>query len=169
MQSESLLDFFLHEVTKYCLFQMFAGRWEKTEQYGKLTMTLARAEEGIRAGNSEDWFFRYVNDHFSWKVMLSPNNISDQLRLLGFRPADIYEDAFPDVGSPEDRKRIVSGLFDRRNAIAHQDDRSHETAGRNPIDAQYVERCASYVHRLGEAISRAVRERELGLDDGDSC
>lgn len=27
--AEGLLDFYFHELSKYCLFQMFAGNWEK--------------------------------------------------------------------------------------------------------------------------------------------
>ena len=31
--AEGLLDFYVHEMSKFCLFRMFTGQWEKSEKY----------------------------------------------------------------------------------------------------------------------------------------
>lgn len=160
VQSESLLDFYMHEVTKYCLLQMFMGNWEKSKKYGSLKMLLDCVEEGIGSADLNEWFFGYVNDSFSRVVMLSTENIKDQLNLLGLSAADVIADAFPDLENGHARNQLIKDMFDRRNAIAHQDDRSHETAERNPIDADQVRRYAQRVRALADAVSNAVRTKE---------
>ena len=55
--AESLLDFFLHEMSKYCLFRMFTGEWEKSEKYKNLEVKMSKVEEGLAAKESDEWFF----------------------------------------------------------------------------------------------------------------
>lgn len=31
--AEGLMDFYIHEMSKYCLFKMFTGNWDKSEKY----------------------------------------------------------------------------------------------------------------------------------------
>lgn len=34
--SEGIMDFYTHELSKYCLHQMFTGNWDKTPKYDSL-------------------------------------------------------------------------------------------------------------------------------------
>ena len=38
---EGLLDFYLHEISKFCMFRMFTGQWEKTEKYGSFQVPMS--------------------------------------------------------------------------------------------------------------------------------
>jgi len=51
--AEGLLDYFIHEMSKYCLFQMFIGQWEKSEKYNNFMVPMVKVENAINAKDSE--------------------------------------------------------------------------------------------------------------------
>lgn len=55
--AEGLLDFYIHEMSKYCLFRMFNGEWQKSEKYKNLQVKMSKVEEGLAAKESNEWFF----------------------------------------------------------------------------------------------------------------
>ena len=80
--AESLLDFFLHEMSKYCLFRMFTGEWEKSEKYKNLEVKMSKVEEGLAAKESDEWFFEYVlqSDGVVYEQFAVLGNINDIAR-----------------------------------------------------------------------------------------
>ena len=88
--------------------------------------------------------------------------MKDQLNLIGVGFGPVMEIAFPKGTVNESHaygKEIVQKLFERRNAIAHQVDRSHASAEQNDIDKTYVEQCIADV----EAIVTAIQQRSVLL------
>ncbi len=73
--AEGLLDFYIHEMSKYCLFRMFAGQWDKSEKYGLFKVPMDKVEEAISATESKEWFFEYLNDRFSRDVFISKESM----------------------------------------------------------------------------------------------
>lgn len=57
--AEGLLDFYIHEMSKYCLFRMFTGAWEASAKYASFMVPMKKAEEVLSAAESKDWFFSY--------------------------------------------------------------------------------------------------------------
>ena len=108
---EGVLDFYLHEMTKYSYFKMFLNEWDKTSQYKNFNVKMEVVEVGLNSSNSKDWFFEYVNDSFNKR---SENE------------------------SMKEGNRFVQSLFKRRNAIAHQNDRSHDSGIQDDIEKLYV-------------------------------
>ena len=45
--SEGLLDFFIHEISKYCMFQMNCNNWNKTEKYNNFTIPLSKLDYAL--------------------------------------------------------------------------------------------------------------------------
>ena len=43
--AESLLDFYIHEMSKYCLFRMFTGEWQKSEKYKNLEVKMSKVKK----------------------------------------------------------------------------------------------------------------------------
>ena len=93
--AEGLLDYFIHEMSKYCLFEMFTGQWEKTEKYGSIKVPLTIVEEAINVTDSNEWFFEYLNYRFSRDVFLSLESMRDQLNLIGIGFSQTMVKAFP--------------------------------------------------------------------------
>lgn len=46
--SRRILDFYLHEVSKYCMFQMFCGNWEKSPKYDSFLVPMSKVEEAVQ-------------------------------------------------------------------------------------------------------------------------
>lgn len=125
--AEGLLDFYIHEMSKFCLFRMFTGQWDKTDKYSVFQVPMGRVEEAISAAESRDWFFDYLNSRFSRDVFLSVESMKDQLNLIGIGFVPVLVKAFPKSKDEESKKygtQVVKDLFQRRNDIAHQNDRS---------------------------------------------
>lgn len=159
---EGVLDFYLHEMSKYCLYKMFKGEWEKSEKYQLLQVPMIKVEEGIAAAESKEWFFDYLNSRFSRDVFLSSESMRDQLNLIGIGYGNVMHDAFQKDTVNESQKygtRVIQMLFQRRNAIAHQLDRDHASAEQTDITREYVENRVSEVESIVEAIHRKAVEK----------
>ena len=42
--SKRLLDFYVNEMSKYCLFRMFTGEWKKSEKYDSFMIPMSQVE-----------------------------------------------------------------------------------------------------------------------------
>lgn len=161
--AEGLLDFFIHEISKYCLFRMFTGSWDKSEKYESFKIPMSKVEQAIAATESQDWFFDYLNERFSRDVFLSKENMKDQLNLIGIGFGPTMVTAFPAQNEEESRKvggDIVEKLFQRRNEIAHQNDRSHSTAKQNDITKEYVADYISNIEKIVNAIYQIAVDKD---------
>ena len=56
---EGVLDFFLHEISKYALFQMFQGNWEKSEKYFGIKVPMRQVENAYADLSTKEWFFHF--------------------------------------------------------------------------------------------------------------
>lgn len=161
--AEGLLDFFIHEISKYCLFRMFTGSWDKSEKYESFKIPMSKVEQAIAATESKDWFFAYLNERFSRDVFLSKDNMKDQLNLIGIGFGPTMEKAFPAPNVEKSRQKgnkIIESQFKRRNEIAHQNDRSHSTAEQNDITKEYVTEYISNIEKIVNAIYQIAVEKD---------
>lgn len=160
---EGLLDFYMHEVSKYCMFQMFCDNWEKTEKYNNFMVPMSNVEKAIKMASSKDWFFEYLNDRFSRDVFLSADSMKDQLNMIGLGFANTMVKAFPsnnENDSLNKGKEIIQNLFNRRNKIAHQNDRDHATASQTDITMEYVEQYIREVECIVKSIDALIKEKD---------
>lgn len=160
---EGILDFYLHEMSKYCLYRMFKGEWEKSKKYPKLQIPIVWVERGIESSESREWFFAYLNERFSRDVFLSLESMRDQLNLIGVGYGNVMHEAFKKNTINESQRygdEVIRKLFYRRNAIAHQLDRNHASAEQADISREYVENRVSEVVAIVEAIHKIVMEKE---------
>jgi hypothetical protein len=160
--AEGLLDFYIHEMSKFCLFRMFTGQWDKTEKYSAFQIPMCRVEEAISAVESRDWFFDYLNSRFSRDVFLSVESMRDQLNLIGIGFVPVLVRAFPKSKDEESKSygtQVVKDLFQRRNNIAHQNDRSHASAEQTDITKEYVEDYIGKIEKLVGAMQAIAVEK----------
>jgi len=157
---ESILDFYLHELSKYAISSMFVGRWEKSLKYQNLMVSMKYIEKGIAAPESVQWLTEYLNERFSKEVYLGFEQMKDQVNLMGISFKDVLSSAF---SSYETGKQFVVNLFQRRNQIAHQIDRKHETAIQEDINENYVDNCINEVYNLVSCIHNAAVTKENSL------
>lgn len=152
---EGVLDFYMHEISKYCYYNMFSGDWEKTSQYKNFKVNMETVEKALDSESSKEWFFEYVNDVFKRIVFLSAESINDQLNAIGIPFNEVMHEVFKEGTSNASAKKgrkFLSELFLRRNDIVHQNDRDHESANRKEISKSYVQDNLVIVKKIGQEI-----------------
>lgn len=157
------LDFYIHEMSKYCLFRMFSGQWDKSEKYALFNVPMSNVEKAIATIESKDWFFTYLNDRFSRDVFISKESMRDQLNLIGIGFSKVMVKAFPadkQEISIKNGSKIVEDLFRRKNEIAHQNDRSHASAKQNDITKEYVSDFLSKIEAIVYSIHEIATETD---------
>lgn len=161
--AEGLLDFFIHEMSKFCLFKMFTGQWTKSEKYYRFMVPMSKVEDAINTVNSKDWFFEYLNDRFSRDVFLSNESMKDQLNLIGIDFSKTMERAFSKESKDPIKygKKVVIDLFQRRNDIAHQNDRSHASAKKQDITKEFVEKYITNIELIVNAIYDIALDNDI--------
>ena len=160
--AEGIMDFYIHEMSKYCLFRMLNREWEKSQQYEHFQVPMEIVEKAALGQEPKDWFFEHLNKRFSRDVFLSSENMKQQLNLIGigFVPAMVR--AFPGANEEVSKKigsKTIAALFERRNAIAHQNDRDHASAKQNDISKEFVEEYIGSIEKIVNAIHSIAEEK----------
>lgn len=163
--AEGIMDFYLHELSKYALVKMFLGEWEKSKTYDAFQIPMCTVEVGLKHPESTEWLFDRLNTRFGLEVYLSPDSISKQLTLIGMKLDDICKAAFPkeegnDYVKGQDR---LKALYARRNQIAHQADRRHSTAEKEDIDQEFVQEALDTVKRFVDTVHQCAVEKQREL------
>lgn len=122
--------------------------------------------EKARDENSDDWFFDFLDDRFSRAVFLAAEIMKDQLNLIGIPFSNVMECAFPTNSQEESiskGKEIIKNLFERRNEIAHQNDRNHKTAVQNNITVNYVNERLNEIQKIADAIFNEAKKKDIEI------
>lgn len=159
---DSALDFFMHEVTKYGMVQIFEGVWEKTKQYDNFTIRLGEISDVLRNPEQENWFLDIVNDSYAEDTFMSAGAVIGQLKLIGVKWQSVADRAFYEQGSTtptnDKFKHTLNNLFKRRNQIAHQADCLHETGVKIDIEREDVEKYIDDIQKIVTAISEEIEQ-----------
>lgn len=157
---DSAFDFFMHEVTKYGMVQIFQGVWEKTERYNNFTIRLGEISDVLQNPEQENWFLDIVNDSYAEDTFMSAGAVIGQLNLIGVKWQSVADRAFYEQGSvvsTKDKfKHTLNSLFRRRNQIAHQADCLHETGAKIDIERGDVETYIDEIEKIVTAISEEI-------------
>jgi len=159
----SAFDFYMHELTKYGLCEIYAENWERTDKYDNIQINMKIIEIALKSGEDVDWFLEYINSYYQTVTMVSYESVKDQLNLLGINLAAVAGRAFYERGGtekPKDKmKRRLNELFSRRNLIAHQTDRAHTDAQIKSITKAIVQNFIYDIEKLVVSID-AEAERK---------
>ncbi len=83
----SALDFYMHELTKYGLCEIYNENWDRTDKYENLQVNMKVIEVALKSGEDIDWFLEYINNYYRSITMVSYESVKDQLNLLGINLA----------------------------------------------------------------------------------
>lgn len=159
----SALDFYMHELTKYGLCEIYDENWNRTDKYENIQINMKIIENALKAGENTDWFLEYINRYYRAITMVSYESVRDQLNLLGINSAAVADRAFYQINGSEKTKdkmqRRLNELFGRRNIIAHQTDREHADAQVKTITKEVVQSFISDVEKIVKAIDCEAREK----------
>jgi hypothetical protein len=159
------LDFYMHELTKIGLCEIYDGNWQSTEKYKNIQVTMKYVEIGLKSNDHIDWFLDYVDQRFKYNTMVSFKDVKNQLNLLGINVSNIADSVFYDRDGEEKTndklKRRLDELFDRRNIIVHQTDRAHKDAQLKAIEKADVQNFIEDVEKIVCAIDNEARKMNM--------
>lgn len=160
---ESAFDFYLHELTKYALSEMFMGNWSKTIKYNNLLVKMSIVDKALNAREDSQWFIDFVNEFYERITLVSYESVKDQMNLLGLDLQEIADEAFYEQGSSvrtkDKLKCRLSGLFLKRNIIAHQSGRRHADAQREEITEEIVKDYIQDVLKIVAAMQKQAKTK----------
>lgn len=161
--SEGIMDFYIHELSKYCLHQMFVGNWDKSQKYGSLKIPMSKVERALLLTTGDDWFFEHVNEEYSSCVFLGCEPMKDQLNLIGVSFIETIRVAFPNM-EQKDAKELINRQFARRNRIVHQNDRNHATADQDSISVAFAREYVGNIKKLVSAMHSVALKNDQAVD-----
>ena len=100
----SALDFYMHELTKYGLCEIYDENWEKTDKYNNLQINMRVIEVALKSGKDIDWFLEYMNSYYQAITIVSFESVKEQLNLLGINLVVVADRAFYQRGGTEKTK-----------------------------------------------------------------
>ena len=157
------LDFYMHELTKYGLCEIYNENWPRTDKYNNIQINMKVIEVALKSGEDIDWFLEYINGYYQTMTMVSYDAVKDQLNLLGVNLSLVANRAFYQRGETEKTKdklkRRLNELFSRRNIIAHQTDRAHTDAEIKNITKEIVQEFICDIEKIVNAIDTEVRKK----------
>lgn len=159
----SALDFYMHELTKYGLCEIYNENWARTDKYKNLQVSMEVIEVALKSGEDINWFLEYINSYYSAITMVSYESVKDQLNLLGLDLASVADKAFYKRGETEKTKdklkKRLNELFGRRNIIAHQSDRAHTDAQVYMITKEIVQNFICDIEKIVRSINAEAKNR----------
>lgn len=156
------LDFYMHELTKYGLCEIFGGNWEKTNKYKNIKIEMETVHKILEAGDKISCFREYVDKRYQKITMMSFDSINEQFKLLGIDATVISNSAFSKtepIGDKNELKTRLDSLYRRRNLIAHQNDRSHADATIQDIFEDEVRQFIDDTIKIIDSIDSAVHKK----------
>ena len=160
---ESAFDFYLHELTKYGLSEMFAGNWEKTEKYNNLSVRMSIVDKALNAREDTEWFLEFINGFYRELTLVSYNSVKDQMNLLGLELQEVADAVFYEMGSNIKTKiklqNLLEELYQKRNVIAHQSGRRHSDAQREEITKDMVEKYIDKIEKIVKKIQELAMQK----------
>lgn len=133
----SALDFYMHEIVKYCLLQIFKGDRQKTNSYKNVAVSIEVVEKALKNPESVDWLSEDISHRNSHQAFMSSSEIKRILSLISTKK--IYNDIENELNMSRQLSNKLEEVYKRRNKIAHQADRDHDTNSLYEINRDDVE------------------------------
>ncbi len=152
---DSAFDFYLHEVIKLGIVEMYHGTWivSSTEKYKNLSFRMKFLEKAVAEQKGSNWLKKWIDDEYAKGVYMSYSAFKDVCNLVGIKPKDI-SNVFYRRGckqkTMDQLQNVIDKLFRHRNRIAHQSDRKSGNAVRQTISREAVE---EYIHNIGRIVT----------------
>lgn len=160
---ESAFDFYLHELTKFGLSEMFVGNWDKTEKYNNLSVRMSVVDKALNAREDTEWFLEFVNGFYRELTLVSYKSVKDQMNLLGLELQEVADVVFYEMGSniktKDKLENCLEGLYHKRNVIAHQSGRRHSDAQREEVTKDMVEKYIEEIEKIVRTMQELARQK----------
>lgn len=158
MYSSSIMDFCFHELGKIGYLNMILGSWKETEHFKKMSLPLGEIRTALDPVNDPlEWFSRSLIRKMHSDVYQSGEQIKILAASIGISlPEEVCRQ---DKAMKEDwsiTKKNLQEIYQIRNQITHQADRTHADAEFYEVSYQdFRERihyCSRFVHAVHSSV-----------------
>jgi len=154
----SALDCYIHDVVKIGILEIYLGQRISSKNTEKYPINLTILQQIENAPN-EQTKLAFLENHIQSKnsedSFQSPQGIEYALKLINIDK--IWTRLSPEMSKqPDDIKKQLALVVDRRNKIAHESDRDNLSGGKTAIDKILVNNTISFIDNLCESINKLL-------------
>jgi hypothetical protein len=153
----SALDYYIHDITRIGMVEVFSGTRTPTNAFKKFQITLGAVTSGLGSSGNISLLEEEVRERHGFIAFQHPDKIADAIRL--FSSCSLWSLVAAKIGlSVIDLKNRLKLIVDRRNKIAHEADLDPSYPGtRWPISPLDVESTIKFIEDICEAIYTVVK------------
>ena len=152
----SAFDYYVHEVVRQGMLEVFQGKRVETPSFRKFTVSLECLREAISNPSTFDWLENEIIIRNSWKSFQQAEKVAEAIRLISNINLWV-EIANKLEKNPNDIKSTLNLIVDRRNKIAHEADMDPSYPGiRWPIDEVMVETAIEFIEEIVEIMDQII-------------
>ncbi len=153
IMAESILDFYIHELCKYCITAIYKDELPENDKYSDLKVPIKTLKLCLKASERDpdnlSWLLEAITELQSRNCYMSFKALLEALKLCGINPEDVWRAAF---GSEPSAVGFLGKTYRKRNEIAHQASRSHATAEENALSIEEAQEITEKLHKLIDTI-----------------
>ena len=154
----SMLDFYLHELSRYVLTQIFQDNWQISDEYSKLAydITIPELNEIIYSDKKPvKMFYDFISKKEHYRSYINPNDIRQLLKRLCIP----YEKVCSQSGYSVDKcNQILESLKRDRHTVVHQSGRQSHTAKPISITQTDLEDKTNFLEKFVGAIQTTAEQ-----------
>lgn len=153
----SAFDYYVHEIVRQGMLEVFQGKRVETSAFGNFTVSLQHLREAISNESIFDWLEKKIIEKNSWKSFQKAENVADVIRLIS--EIKLWVEVSNKFGkNPQEIKSTLNLIVDRRNKIAHEADMDPSFPGiRWPIDEKMVEDAINFIEAIVVTIDDLIK------------
>ena len=157
MLAVSAFDYYIHEVVKINMIEIFKGNRCMTKSYKNFLISIDSVYQALNTPSSQAWLENEISLRHSWKSFQHSDNVSDAIKLISDK--NIWKEiAKKMTETPNDIKKKLNLIIDRRNKIAHEADIDPSYPGlRWPINESMVEDTIAFIENITEIIHSILK------------
>ena len=150
----SAFDYYVHEVVRQGMLEVFQGKRVETPAFRKFTVPLECLREAISNPSTFDWLENEIIIRHSWKSFQQAEKVAEVIRLIS--DISLWAEIANKLGkNSNELKSTLNLIVDRRNKIAHEADMDPSYPGiRWPIDEVMVENAIEFIEEIVEIINQ---------------
>jgi len=164
----SALDYYIHEIVRFGMLEIYLGKRAPTASLLKFNVTLegviqsfakmndVSREESKSMVEYVDWLDNEIRNRHGWHSFQRADKIAEAIRLIS--KDQLWQEVAENLQqSPQDIKQSLDLIVNRRNQIAHESDMDPTSIdSRWPIDEPMVEESIAFIEIIAKEISKVV-------------
>lgn len=152
----SAFDQFVHEIVRLGMLEIYRGNRKATDAFLQFSVSLESVQQCLKSPVDDGWLDNEIRIRHGWQSFQHADRIATIIRLIS--DIRIWEEMAKNLGeTPQELKRQLNLIVDRRNKIAHEADANPACPDeRWPIDESLVDNAVNFIEKIVEAICRVL-------------